>query len=81
MAPASAGWPISRSPGPGYFQRLVIDLRDLSDIDPEGVQGLLAWPEHVPCGGISRELLVDGPVRHALDRATLAGWALTEPAA
>ena len=62
----------------GSFQRLVIDLRDLSDIDPEGVSGLLAWPERVPCGGVSRELLVDGPVRHALDRATLAGWALTE---
>ncbi|HET9102276.1 MAG TPA: hypothetical protein VFN55_02900 [Solirubrobacteraceae bacterium] len=65
----------------GSFRTLVLDLRDLSEIEPEGIEGLLDWPERVACGDIRRELLVDGPVRHALHRATVAGWTLTESAA
>ena len=65
----------------GSFRRLVLDLRDLSDIDADGIDGLRQWPERVLSGEISRELLVDDAVRRALHAVEFAGWALIEAAA
>ena len=64
----------------GSFRHLVLDLRDLSDIDVDGIDGLRQWPDRVLSGEISRELLVDDAVRRALQRHEFSGWTLTEPA-
>ena len=64
----------------GTFTRLVIDLRELSDIGSDGVSRLAAWP--VGDGAeLERELLVDPAVRAALHEAGVGGWRLVEPAA
>ena len=62
----------------GTYARLVIDLRDLSDIGPGVVSGLGAWPTGVGAGQGQRELLVDPAVRAALPAGGVAGWRLIE---
>lgn len=63
----------------GSYTRLVIDLRDLSDIGPDGVRGLAAWPAAAGSDDVERELLVDPAVRAALHEAAIAGWRLLQP--
>lgn len=63
----------------GSFERLIVDLRDLSGIEPSGVRALTAWPADVECGAAQRELLVDTAVRAALHQVGVAGWQLSEP--
>ena len=63
----------------GTYTRLVIDLRDLSDIGPDGVGGLAAWAAGVAADDVKRDLLVDPVVRGALHQAGIAGWRLIEP--
>lgn len=61
----------------GTYIRLVIDLRDLSDIGPDGVRGLAAWA--AGSDDVERDLFVDPAVRAALHQTGIAGWRLIEP--
>jgi hypothetical protein len=51
----------------GTFSRLVVDLRDLAEIDRSGLTRLAAWPEFLPPGDIELVLLADTDVRRRLN--------------
>jgi ABC-type transporter Mla MlaB component len=60
----------------GTFDRLLIDLRDLAEIDVAGVRDLAGWPQLVGFGDVELRVVTDNDSRI---RIGAAGVALLAP--
>lgn len=54
------------------FSRLVVDLRDLAEIEPAGVRELAAWPDLPRLRDIDLVVVADGKVRGQLESCAVA---------
>ncbi len=53
----------------GTYSRLVLDLGEVAEIEPDGVRALAAWPDSLPAPGVELRLAADAGSRAMLDRA------------
>lgn len=57
----------------GTFSRLIVDLRDLAEIDPAGLGELASWPQLLPLDDVEL-LLAAGDELELGDRIVRSGW-------